>query len=52
MIHNGGILEPDVQRLGPKFDKNEDVYRMAVYLNAVVYSAKSCAALAGIDSAA
>jgi HK97 family phage major capsid protein len=52
VIHNGGVLEPDVQRLGTKFDKNEDAYRMAVYLNAVVYSAKSCAALAGIDSAA
>ena len=52
MIHNGGVLEPDVQRLGTKFDKNEDVYRMAIYLNAVIYSAKSCAALAGIDSAA
>ena len=52
MIHNGGVLEPDVQRLGTKFDKNEDSYRMAVYLNAVIYSAKSCAALAGIDSAA
>jgi hypothetical protein len=25
---------------------------MAVYLNAVIYSAKSCAGLAGIDSAA
>ena len=52
VIHNGGVLEPDVQRLGTKFDKNEDSYRMAVYLNAVIYSAKSCAALAGIDSAA
>jgi hypothetical protein len=52
VIHNGAVLEPDVQRLGTKFDKNEDAYRMAVYLNAVVYSAKSCAALAGIDSAA
>ena len=52
VIHNGAVLEPDVQRLGTKFDKNEDVYRMAVYLNSVVYSAKSCAALAGIDSAA
>jgi len=52
VIHNGAVLDPDIQRLGTKFDKNEDVYRMAVYLNAVVYSAKSCAALAGIDSAA
>ena len=52
VIHNGSVLDPDIQRLGTKFDKNEDVYRMAVYLNAVIYSAKSCAALAGIDSAA
>ena len=52
VIHNGSVLDPDIQRLGTKFDKNEDVYRMAVYLNAVVYSAKSCAGLAGIDSAA
>jgi hypothetical protein len=52
VIHNGTVLDPDIQRLGTKFDKNEDVYRMAVYLNAVVYSAKSCAGLAGIDSAA
>jgi HK97 family phage major capsid protein len=52
VIHNGAVLDPDIQRLGTKFDKNEDVYRMAVYLNAVVYSAKSCAGLAGIDSAA
>ena len=52
IIHNGAVLDPDIQRLGTKFDKNEDAYRMAVYLNAVVYSAKSCAGLAGIDSAA
>ena len=52
VIHNGAVLDPDVQRLGTKFDKNEDVYRMAVYLNAVLYSAKACAALAGIDSEA
>ena len=52
VIHNGAVLDPDIQRLGTKFDKNEDVYRMAVYLNAVIYSAKSCAGLAGIDSAA
>ena len=52
VIHNGSVLDPDIQRLGTKFDKNEDAYRMAVYLNAVIYSAKSCAGLAGIDSAA
>ena len=52
VIHNGAVLDPDIQRLGTKFDKNEDVYRMVVYLNAVLYSAKVCAGLAGIDSAA
>ena len=52
VIHNGAVLDPDIQRLGPKVDKNEDTYRMVVYLNAVLYSAKVCAGLAGIDSAA
>ena len=52
VIHNGAVLDPDIQRLGTKFDKNEDVYRMVGYLNAVLYSAKVCAGLAGIDSAA
>ena len=52
VIHNGTVLDPDIQRLGTKVDKNEDTYRMVVYLNAVLYSAKVCAGLAGIDSAA
>ena len=52
IIHNGAVLDPDIQRLGTKVDKNEDTYRMVVYLNAVLYSAKVCAGLAGIDSAA
>ena len=52
VIHNGAVLDPDIQRLGTKVDKNEDTYRMVVYLNAVLYSAKVCAGLAGIDSAA
>ena len=52
VIHNGAVLDPDIQRLGTKVDKNEDTYRMVVYLNSVLYSAKVCAGLAGIDSAA
>lgn len=52
VIHNGPVLEPDVQRLGTKFDKNEDVFRMVVAMNSVLFSVKSCAGLAGIDSAA
>ena len=52
VIHNGAVLDPDIQRLGTKGDKNEDTYRMVVYLNAVLYSAMVCAGFAGIDSAA
>jgi len=52
LIHNGGILTPDIQRLGIKENKNENLYRMVVYIQAVVYSAKMIAALGGIDSAA
>src|SRR3990167_975034 len=52
IIHNGPVLEPDVQRIGIKETKNENLYRMAIYVNAVIFSAKYCAALAGIDSAA
>ena len=52
VIHNGDVFSPQVQELGTKVDKNEDTYRMVVYLNAVLYSAKVCAGLAGIDSAA
>ena len=52
VLHNGSVLTPDIQNLGTKFNKNEDVFRMAVYIQSVIYSAKSCAALAGIDSTA
>ena len=52
VIHNGDVFSPQVQELGTKVDKNEDTYRMVVYLNSVLYSAKVCAGLAGIDSAA
>jgi hypothetical protein len=52
VLHNGPVLTPDIQNLGTKFNKNEDVFRMAVYVQNVLYSAKACAGLAGIDSAA
>lgn len=52
VLHNGPVLTPDIQNLGTKFNKNEDVFRMAVYTQNVIYSAKVCAGLAGIDSAA
>ena len=52
IIHNGPVLEPDLQRLGTKFDKNEDVFRLVVYMQALVYSTKKIIALGGIDSAA
>ena len=52
IFHNGPVLEPDVQDVGIKENKNERLYRMMVYLNAVIYSKLSCAAVAGIDSAA
>jgi len=52
IMHNGPVLEPDLQDIGTKEDKNEDLYRMVVYLNATIFSKLTCAALAGIDSAA
>jgi hypothetical protein len=52
IIHNGPVMTPDVQRLGIKVDKNENLYRMVVYIQAVTWSAKMVSALGGIDSAA
>ena len=52
IIHNGPVMSPDIQELGTKFDKNEDAFRMAVYIQAITYSAKMVASLGGIDSAA
>ena len=52
IIHNGPVLKPDVQRLGIKEGKNENLYRMVVYIQAATFSAKMFAALGGIDSAA
>ncbi len=52
IIHNGEVMSPDIQELGTKFDKNEDVFRMVFYVQAVTFSAKMVAALGGIDSTA
>jgi len=52
VIHNGDMLGPDIQDIGIKENKNENLYRMVVYLQVVAYSAKMFAALGGIDSAA
>jgi len=50
--HNGEVLEPDIQDIGIRENKNEDLYRMMVYFNTVIFSKLSCAGLAGIDSEA
>ena len=52
VIHNGEILNPDLQRIGIKEDKNEDLFRLVIYVEAVVWSAKMVAALGGIDATA
>jgi len=52
IIHNGPVVKPDIQYVGIKESKNEDLYRMVVYLQAVTWSSKMVAALGGIDSAA
>jgi hypothetical protein len=52
MLHNGPVLTPDFQPLGTKKDKNEDLYRLVVYVAAAVWSSKHVAGLAGIDSSA
>lgn len=51
IIHNGEVIFPDVQDLGIKENKNENLFRIVVYLAAVTFSAKYVAALGGIDSA-
>jgi len=52
IIHNGPVLQPDIQTLGIKEKKNENLYRLVVYIAAVAFSAKMIAALGGIDSSA
>ena len=52
IIHNGEVLRPQVQHIGIKENKNEDLFRIVVYPSSVTFSAKYVAGLAGIDSAA
>lgn len=52
IIHNGEVLRPQVQHIGIKENKNEDLFRIVIYPAAVTFSAKYVAGLAGIDSAA
>ena len=51
MLHNGPVVQPDIQNIGIKVDKNENLYRVALYMQAITWSAKKIAALGGIDSA-
>ncbi len=51
IIHNGEVMAPELQYIGIKEDKNEDLWRIVGYLQAVTYSAKKVSALGGIDSA-
>ena len=50
VMHNGPVMTPQLQELGIKFNKNEEVFRMVVYLEAMLFSAKMGAGLAGIDA--
>lgn len=52
ILHNGGALDFEPEFVQVKADKNEELYRIAVYVQAITYSAKMIAALGGIDSAA
>ena len=52
VLHNGDVLTPDIQDIGIKFNKNENLFRVVVYVQAITYSALKVAALGGIDSAA
>ena len=52
IIHNGPVLQPDIQDLGTSAVKNEDEHRMAVYIQQVGWSSLMYAAIGGIDSTA
>jgi len=52
VIHNGPVMTPQIQRIGIKENKNEELFRMVAYLQGVVLSTKHVAGLAGIDSTA
>ncbi len=50
--HSGPVLSPMIQPIGIKDDKNEELFRIVVYLTSLLYSSKSIIALGGIDSTA
>ncbi len=52
VLHNGPVMSPSIQRIGIKENKNEELFRMVVYLQQIVFSTKHVAGLAGIDSTA
>lgn len=51
VLHNGSVLSPEIQKIGTKETKNEDLFRVVMYLQAITYSAFQVNALGGIDSA-
>jgi len=52
ILHNGPVMTPSVQRIGIKENKNEELFRMVVYLQQIIFSTKHVIGLGGIDSAA
>jgi hypothetical protein len=52
VLHNGPVLSPRMYSLGIRRDKHEEEYRMAIYVQTIVFSSKQVIALGGIDSAA
>lgn len=52
IIHSGDAFVPRVEDLGTSKTADEKEYRMVGYWNQIVYSAKTIAALGGIDSSA
>lgn len=52
VLHNGPVLNVDIQDIGIKEKRNENLYRMVVYLQTATFSVESISALGGIDSAA
>lgn len=51
LLHNGPVWTPKMIDLGVPFDEHTNVWRMYVYMQAIVYSPQQIIALAGIDSA-
>jgi len=52
MLHNGPVMNLDIEDLGTYKNRNAYALRMVAYVGTVVYSPLTIAALGGIDSAA